>query len=156
MRKVTYFGAKLRRVVNRSAPGQAKGHGTRLLPDRGGQRQSAGDRREWVREALHTLNNFWLIAFRPRPQLRHQKAAKWSRRRSVKCGQAKSATRRPTTDDQQPTTTTTTTTALTMQLAWPWPKWKTYLIYFAFCHSQPFNSIKRREFLLRASFKRRA
>lgn len=44
MRKVTYFGAKLRRVVNRSAPGQAKGHG--LLPDRGGQRQSARDRRE--------------------------------------------------------------------------------------------------------------
>lgn len=99
MRKVTYFGAKLRRVVNRSAPGQAKGHGTRLLPDRGGQRQSARDRRERDREALHTLNNFWLIAFRPRPRLRHQKAAKWSRRRSVKCGQAKSATRRPTTDD---------------------------------------------------------
>lgn len=99
MRKVTYFGAKLRRVVNRSAPGQAKGHGTRLLPDRGGQRQSVRDRRERDREALHTLNNFWLIAFRPRPRLRHQKAAKWSRRRSVKCGQAKSATLRPTTDD---------------------------------------------------------
>lgn len=98
MRKVTYFGAKLRRVVNRSAPGQAKGHGTRAAAR---QRRTATEceRRERDQEALHTLNNFWLIAFRPRPRLRHQKAAKWSRRRSVKCGQAKSATRRPTTDD---------------------------------------------------------
>lgn len=102
MRKVTYFGAKLRRVVNRSAPGQAKGHGTRdtgcCQTEADSDRVRETDERE-DKEALHTLNNFWLIAFRPRPRLRHQKAAKWSRRRSVKCGQAKSATRRPTTDD---------------------------------------------------------
>lgn len=117
MRKVTYFRPKLRRVVNRSA-GQAE-------PGQAGSR-SDGQTKQAGQTGVAYIKQLLAHCIWPRPACsdpvrpgstgsragRHQKAAKWSRRRSVKCGQAKSATH------SKRTTTTTTTTALTMQLTW--------------------------------------